>query len=141
MKEIIINHFLNYEFMYIFLFCSLIFLFVSIFVKKEIIKKISMFLFAIFFILSCFELVLSFFMTLNIKYYTAYIDNLCDISISSHRHVRLLLSNDEIYEEWNDIIHFDKTVFDKFDNFKLIFDKKYSLYGNDFRITKCSNVS
>ena len=62
MNELSITHFLNYEFVYIFLLCLIASLFVSIFIEQKAIKKIAVMLFAVFFVLFSFELILSFFM-------------------------------------------------------------------------------
>ena len=62
MKEILINHFLNYEFLYIFLFCSISFFIISIFIKNSITRKVLILFFSIFFTLFLFEFGLFFFM-------------------------------------------------------------------------------
>lgn len=58
--EIIIKHFIDYEFIYVFLFCSLIFLISAIYIKNKFLRIINIILFSVFFGLFLFEFVLSF---------------------------------------------------------------------------------
>lgn len=136
MKEILINHFLNYEFLYIFLFCFIIFLLISVLIKKELIKKIAILLLSISFMLLFFEFILSFFMPFaQIKFSKDYINTIIPNNIERARDIKLLCKNKE-YRFFNENINFDN-----FENYSLVFDVFYSRYTNYFRFTKCNNSS
>jgi len=145
MKEVIINHFLDYEFVYVFLFFSLFFLLISIFVMRKTIKKIAMVLFAIFIVLFFFEIVCSYIVlkfenssfdydTINLNFSKKELTYIEDIRFKDKKH--------------NETFSFDKQVNteDKFynnENFHLVYSKKYSVYKNNrhFRYTNCNEKS
>jgi len=134
MKELIINHFLDYEFVYIFLFCSFLFLFISIFINKQIIRKISLLCFSVFFILFVFEFVLSCFMPLPIMISKEQINSSTDVhKIKFLKHSRFY-SNDTIHEFYDKDVNVDIDSSD----FLTVYQRKYSMYSNDFRVTKCN---
>lgn len=60
MKMFLIQHFFNYEFVYIFLFCSLVFLIFAIFIRYKILKIAGIVFFSVFLGLSLVESTLSF---------------------------------------------------------------------------------
>lgn len=143
MKEIIINHFLNYEFIYIFLFCSVIFLLISIFVKQKIIRKISILFFSIFFVLFCFELILFFLfgqcaivekeinvLKAPIKDKFTYEKEIFLVNTKTGSTHRLIFDkNDEIEKELKKYI---KMGYEK------NYDNIFSLYSNGLRYTKAN---
>ena len=132
MKELIINHFLNYEFVYIFLFCSIIFLLISIFIKQKIIRKISMFFFSICFILFVFEFVLSLFM---VK-----IDRSGDFNCFDKIDFNNIRKIEEIsyFNDKNIQITTRKEDIKAVDLNGIIYDVVYSLFENGLRCTKCN---
>lgn len=139
MKEVLINHFLNYEFIYIFSFCSLFFLLLSIFIKQDIFKKTSILLFSIFFILFLFEFILSF--KMNIFEETNYFLNF-DTTIDSEDSDELSF----IYEKgYLDDGNIEKKIRSSSNNStdvdKIIFNAKYSIFKNGFRFVECNKKS
>lgn len=60
LSELIIKHFIDYEFVYIFLFCNLVFFISVIYIKNKFLRIINIILFSVFFGLFLFEFVLSF---------------------------------------------------------------------------------
>ena len=97
MKQII----LNYEFMFIFLFCFVVFLLISIFTGRGIIKKIFILLFSVFFALFSFELVLSFFNDkINMYFHKTYIDTENIMEIKKDKHIKIL-SDSKTYDFYN----------------------------------------
>ena len=156
MKELITNHFFNYEFVYVFLFCGLIFLFVSIFARKNIIKKILLFLFSMFFSLFCFEFGLSFFVPAfkvnpDYRYMSHYDRNNIKIQRQVHFVPKLdAMDGLDICEEQKatpedaylskdmNSYKWEKDVdVNKFNDYIFVFDKTYFCYDNNFRFTKC----
>ncbi len=144
MKELIINHFLDYEFVYIFLFCSIIFLLLSVFVKHQIIRKVFILFFSIFFVLFSFELILSFFMEKNELTHKNeelfVMPNKQDIV--HKREVFLLneknnMSHRLISEKKGEIERIKKEYLRK--GYKVFYDNTFSLYSNGLRYTK-SNI-
>ena len=139
MNGLIVNYFLDYEFVYILLFCSIIFLITSMFVQKKIIKKIFIILFSSFFVLFFFEFALSFFMSRpNVEStYKIYMNRLngCLGNINTTRRIGFLSSNNEIYDMvWNENINVDK-----YKDCILLWDKTFSHYDkNLLRVTKCN---
>ena len=131
MKELVINHFLDYEFVYIFLFCSLIFLFVSIFIKQKTIKKLSILLFSIFVVFSLFELTIAIFYGKNeIEYNCGYFNKIINNEIDVHREIKFHDNNNEEH-----IVEDNKNL-NNYDNYRIIYDAVYSTYNNGFRQTK-----
>ena len=59
--KIILAHFLNYEFLYIFVFLSLIFFIFAAYAKNKKIKLVLIILFSVFIALGCSEFILSFY--------------------------------------------------------------------------------
>ncbi len=55
MLEQLINHFFRYEFVYVFIFCTILFLLLTVIIKKQILKITSIFLFSVFFTLFIVE--------------------------------------------------------------------------------------
>ena len=138
MKEIIINHFLNYEFVYIFLFCFIIFLLISVFFKQKILRKISVLISSICFILFCFEFILSFIMILpQTKSFRFYMDKI-DGNIYVQKEIEFFDENNKKYKYKIDMQYFDEKDYDKC---SFIFNQNYSVYSNNFRVTKCNNES
>ncbi len=135
MREIIIKHFFNYEFVYIFLFCSIVFLLISMFVKQQKIKKISVSLISIFFALFLSELGLSFFMPLPQTTSKRQINTSQDINkIKKIKHLKFY-SNNKTYE-----FH-DRDVDIDCSSFSLIYKNEYKLCLDNFRITQCNQSS
>lgn len=134
MKEVISNVLFNYEFVFAFLFCSIIFLLISIFTERRIIKKIFIVLFSVFFALFSFELVLSFFNDkINMNFHKTYINTENILEIKKDKHIKIL-SNNKTYEFYNK--NFNNDIFK---NYAIIFDSEYSIYRNThFRFTKCN---
>ena len=120
---------MNYEFVFIFLACFILFLLISIFIKQQIIRRISMFVFSIFFVLFCFELTLSFFMykdVLNSEiFYTKYFE---PNNTYERNEIAALVDNRYIVVDNINNLH-------NYDNYNVLYDKKYSIYGNGFRYT------
>lgn len=138
MKEMV-NHFLNYEFVYIFLFCSLIFLSSSIFIKRNIIKKISILLFSIFFVLFLFETSLSFFMpVVKISKYNKYLNNIDNKTIHKEKEIEYFDINGIKKKYMFDI---QNLKIEDYSECKFIFDKEYTMYNNRFRVTDCNKNS
>lgn len=82
----IIRHFFDYEFAYIFLFCSMLFLICSILIKTAIITRLSIILFSIFFTLSICEFILSFYMDKAVLKDKFYVQD-CPMGDDSHREI------------------------------------------------------
>ena len=135
MKQIIIEHFFNYEFVYIFLSISIIFLSISIFIKQNIVKRVSIILFSIFFMLFIFDFVLSFYMGKpNLKYYGLYLDYIENIDlIIKDREFEFLDNDNQKYKKIRVRDNFD---IQKINN--MVSCKIYSTYSNGFRYTKCN---
>ena len=159
MKELITNHFFNYEFVYIFFFCFFVFLLISVFVKQKTIRKISMLLFSMFFALFCFEFTLSFFVPAfkvnpYYKYMSRYNRNNIKIQRQAHFVSKLnAMDGFDIYEEQKatpedaylsknmNNYKWEKDVdVNKFNDYIFVFDKTYFCYDNNFRFTK-SDIS
>ena len=149
MKEAILNNFFNYEFIYIFLFCSVLCILVSIFIKQQIIRKISILFFSIFFIFFLFEYYLSFsknnfFDYCNIqKKHKLYIPNKENKQI-----VKACYLQDKklktIEEHYGDMSFIDRNKNFYLDNYDIVFDGEYTVYGNSygcFRYTLCDENS
>lgn len=142
MKEIIINHFLDYEFVYIFLFSSLFLLLISIFVKNKIIRIISIFLFSILFVLLFFEIILSFVVSKNVDF--SFNDRIMNVNHSRKivRHRQLFVLDKKTGEEF---VLSDSNISDKsFDdeNYLKIWDMNFSTFEKTFfRYTKCNEFS
>ena len=136
--KIMINHFFNYEFVYIFLFLSIIFLLIQIFIKQKLIRKLSILLFSLFFILCSFEFFLSLFMPLpQTEFFKLYMNDI-DNNIYIQKEI-------EFFDKSN-IKHKYKLEPQNFDenNYKdcvFIFNQNYSTYNNGFRVTKCNAES
>ena len=134
MKEILINHFLNYEFVYVFLLCLIIFLSISIFVDSKIIKTISLIFFAIFFALCLLELILSFSMEkINADYHHNFYFDSINMEVFKNREIKIkskingntkLINNED----------YDIKLYEK------VYDVIYSFYSA-FRYTKCDKSS
>lgn len=131
----------NYIFFIIFLTITFLFLILSIFFKIKIIKLISILLFSIFFVLSFFELFLSFHMspTKLLTYNKILFDTQIEkdtkklkvehyIELEKNKQ-RVLLKNEEIDEKHN------------FSNEDMVYDVKYTLYKNNIRYTKSNKDS
>ena len=143
MKEIIIKFFLDYEFVFVFLLCSIIFLLISIFIRQKTIRRISILLFSVFLVLFLFELVLSFFMEKCT--FIPKDESLFNIpkeqNISSKREVFLLnetnnLSKRIISDNKDEIDRVKKEYLSK--GYKVFYDNKLSLYSNGLRYTKAN---
>lgn len=138
MKQIIIEHFFNYEFVYIFLLISVIFLFVSIFIKQKTIKKISIIIFSIFIVLSFLELVLSF--SLNrivVGFNMNYLNHIDPTQIIKEREI-------SFYDKTKDrVIKIDKMDcnLDEYGMYELVYDQFCLSYNNCFRWTECNKDS
>lgn len=132
MKELIINHFLNYEFVYIFLFCSIIFLLISIFIKLKIIRKILIFFFSICFVLFVFEFVLSLFM---VKIDRGGCFNCFDkIDFNNIRKMEEI----SYFNDKNIKIKTSKEDINAVDLNEIVYDVVYSIFENGLRYTKCN---
>ena len=130
MKEII-NHFFYYEYIYIFLFSSIIFLFLSVFVKKNIIKKIALPLFSIFFVLFCFEFGLSFSMEkIELSIGNDNLINLSDKQLNQRHEIKIKSKIDGTTKFIN-TESYDIKLYEK------VYDAFYSAYHNCFRYVKC----
>lgn len=138
MKRILIIHFLNYEFVYIFLLSSIIFLFLSIFIKQKIIKKLSLVIFSVFFAFSILEYSLSFtngkFMPLD---YFGTFNKIERNKISSFEEIGFLSQNKFKWIYFADNRKNNVDLKDK----KILYDVKYSVYNNGFIYTKSNNLS
>ena len=134
MKEIMINHFLDYVFIYVFLLSSILFLLISIFIKQKIIRKLSILLFSIFIIFSLFEFSISLFYDKNkIEYNHNYFNKITNNKISVEREI-------EFFDKNNNKCKFkdtkDKLDLNNYDYYKIIYDVVYSAYNNGFRKTR-----
>lgn len=139
MKRTLIIHFLNYEFVYIFLLISIIFLLISVFVKREIIRKILMIIFSIFFVFSVFEYMLSFKMGRFMP-----IDDFCTFNKINSNKKFSLEERGFVNHKNSKIIYFvgnNKYSDIDFKNKKIIYDIKYSVYNNGFIYTKNNSLS
>ena len=142
MKEIIINHFLDYEFVYIFLFSSIFLLLISIFVKNKIIRIISMFLFSILFVLLFFEISLSFIVSKNVDF--SFNDRTINVNHSQNivKHRQLVVLDKKTREEF---ILNDSNISDKFlnkESYLTVWDMNFSVFEKTFfRYTKCNEQS
>ena len=133
MKKIIINHFLDYEFIYIFFFSFLLFLLTSIVVRQKTIRKLTILLFSIFIVFSLFELSISIFNDKNkIEYNHNYLNKMAD-NINIDREIEFFDKNKEKYKIKNNK---DKFNIDNYDCYEVIYDVIYSTYDDDFRQTK-----
>ena len=133
MKEIIINNFLSYEFVYIFLVSFIVFLLISIFIKQKLIRKLSILLFSIFIVFSLFELTISIFYDKSkIKYDYNYFNEIINDEIKIDREVEFFDRNnnkDKIKDSK------DKLDLNNYNCYKIIYDTTYSTYNNNFRQT------
>ena len=150
MKGIIINHFFNYEFIYVFLFCSIIFLSISIFVRLNTIRKIAVLLFSVFGVLIFFEIICSF-MVLDLK--DSWFDK--DTIKLNFSKKNLIYRNQIRIKDKQSGRDFevDKFLVDKKedelnsfynkDNFFLVYSKLCTVYKDNvlFRYTKCNENS
>ena len=142
MKEIIVKHFLDYEFVYIFLLSSILFLLISMFIKQRLIKKILVLSFSIFFVLFVFEFGLSFFTK---QYY----EDKWDSKILNVKHSPLLKENIEIgfvdKETKEKKFFVNENIDTKFlnkDKFIKFYNMHCSIYENTrFRYTQCNEKS
>lgn len=141
MKEIIINHFLNYEFVYVFFILFVAFLLIAMFSACKVIKKTSIILYSLFFMLFAFEFVLSLFM------------GKC---IFANRNEELLVmpnKQDIFYQReiflWNEKNNMSHRIISKKKDemeritkeylnkgYKILYDNTFSLYSNGLRYTK-----
>ncbi len=138
MKEIISNIFLNYEFVFIFLFCCVFILLISIFIKQQTAKKISVVVFSISFVLFVFEFLLSFVMIpANIENFRFYIN---DIDGNTHiiKEIEYFDKNNKRYKRKLEEQDFN---IENYTDCNFVFNQNYSLYSNNFRITKCNTES
>ena len=129
-----INHFFEYEFVYVFFFCSIAFLIISMFVKFKAIKKITILLFSLFFVLSCFEFILSFFMIkIDSIYHKSHIFDKGFSNIIKQKHIKI----------WDNgkLLEVNDNNINKYKNCYIVFNSEYSLYPNEFRFTKCNEES
>lgn len=131
MKEIIINHFFYYEFVYVFFLFSIMFLLISVFVKQQIIRKILILSFSIFFILLVFEFILSFSMEKIEPDYIPefFYSDLGDKQINKDHDIKIKSRIDG---------KFIMTQIDDYDNriYEKVYDVIYSKYNNGLRYTK-----
>ncbi|MDD5021541.1 MAG: hypothetical protein PHR82_05305 [Endomicrobiaceae bacterium] len=133
------NHFFKYEFVYIFLFCSFIFLTCSVFVKNKTIKLIGILFFSLFFALGIWEFILyspklvcQFNIPKKFSSKTKIFQD--DISI-----LREILTEDQYNNfEFERYPGFCKEINVNRNNNKVIYDVCYSLLPSGFRYTKCN---
>lgn len=135
MKELIINQFLDYEFVFIFLLFFLVFLLIAMFIKQKTIKKITFLLFSVFFILFVFEFVLSFFNNKAITdFHKEYINVKGICNLKKDKHIKILFNN-QTYDFYN-------RNFDGFKDCSIVFNSEYTVYDNtSLRYTKCNKDS
>lgn len=141
MKELIINHFLNYEFVYVFLFCSIIFLLIAMFAACKVIKKISIIVCSLFFILFAFEFVLSLFMEKCI-----FANKNEELFVMPNKHDIFYQGEIFLWNEKNNRSHriisqkkdeIERTTKEYLNKgYKILYDNKFSLYSNGLRYTK-----
>lgn len=135
MKMFLIQHFLNYEFAYIFLLFFLIFAILIFFIKIKSFRMFFFILLAIFFVLGIYEIILSFYM----PYPTTKVDSeylnkieIDDILLKrKHKMIFDKILQCRIYNEDID------TLIDKNDRvrYKTVFDVIEFMYNNRFRYT------
>lgn len=133
--EVLINHFLNYEFVYIFLFCSLISLIFAMFIQRKILKIIGIILFSIFFVLSSIEFLLSLYMPISqLEFHKHYLKKIHNYNTVSRREIELV-DNQKGISFCNTLINEN---FLKQHNYRIIFDVNYTTFENGFRYTECN---
>lgn len=134
-----IDHFLKYEFVYIFLFCSLIFLTCSVFIKNKTIKLIGILFFSSFFALSVWEFVLyspKLVCQFNIP---KIFDSKAKIFEDDISILREVLTKDQYNNfDFERYPGFCKDISVNRKNNKVIYDVCYSLFPSGFRYTKCN---
>ena len=133
--EVTIKHFLSYEFVYIFLFCSLISLIFAMFVQKKILKIIGIIIFAMFFVLSLIEFLLSLFMPIpQLEFHKNYLKKIHNYNTVSRREI-------ELFDNKKGKYFCNTIISEKFLNqnkSKIIFDVNYTTFENGFRYTECN---
>ena len=118
-------HFFRYEFVYIFILCSLIFLITAIFVRKAVIVVLC----SLFLSLAATEYVLSFNDRYSYGFSARYPDYINTDKIIVGRESSVY-ENGKQKKYCGNVIHSDKA--------SVLYDVRYSLYdGGDIRYTKC----
>lgn len=136
MLEQLINHFFRYEFVYVFIFCAILFLLLAAIVKKQILKITSIFLFSIFFSIFASEFFLSLKMRpLNDqsqKIFTMYFfDESIDYSkLERKKHLRYDVNGQQFHFLDTDFIKKDK------DNRIFVYNAYETKYQSAFRYTE-----
>lgn len=132
-KAVIINHFLMYQFVYVFLFVSLIFIVFAIFKRSKISKLIYLAMFSVFLAMGLSELILTF-------------QNKSISHVSTHPSDDLFFIRNKVINHCREIHFFDKqgkrrkryTNNKPSENEFILYDIVYSKYANGFRYTKCN---
>lgn len=132
MRQII----LSYEFVLVFFACFMFFLLVAMFIKRKIVKNISLLFFSIFFVLFFFELILSFFMPLSKTGFNKLFLDLKDTTEQSKmNHIKLFINNKSY--EFNNKEEIDIP----YSKDSIVFEQTYTIFPNKFRVTKCNENS
>lgn len=126
--EIFINKFLKYEFIFVVFFISLVFLYLSIVIKKKILKSFCLIVFGMLISVFIIELILSFNMGAISAMPVVKYSKLEDLKTSKIRQVNMLNINDKMFFDVNQPVN--KTGAD------IVFDTVLSVYSNGFRYTK-----
>lgn len=130
---------LDYEFICIFLSCSLISLFCAIFIKNRLLKRIFVVLLAIFFALATVEFILSLSMDKYIEAYRFEIKNID--KIITLKGIHFYDSKNKKHKLEFELKHdVDKHDVDKHDdkNREYIYNAIYNCYTNGLRYTECN---
>ncbi len=129
-------HFLNYEFGYIFLLCSLIFLIFSFLIKIKALKKTCIIFFSFFLSLTFVELILSLYMQKpQMEKKENYIYKLENFTTHQVREIKLIDGKGNMSAFYNSDGSSD------FGGCQKIYDVCYTMFGNGFRYTKCDYKS
>ncbi|MDD3663567.1 MAG: hypothetical protein PHT84_06995 [Candidatus Pacebacteria bacterium] len=130
MIKILINHFLRYEFGYIVLLISLISLYLSIVIKKKILKSFCLIVVGMSISVFIIELILSLNMGSISALPAVEYSKLEDLNVDKIRQVNILNVSDKMFFDVNTPIN--KTGAD------IVFDVILNVYSNGFRYTKAN---
>ncbi|MDD5020645.1 MAG: hypothetical protein PHR82_00735 [Endomicrobiaceae bacterium] len=129
--EILINHFLKYQFVYVFLFISLIFTILAIFTKKKTLKLVFLVIFSLFITMGLTEFILSSKIK-NLKDFVDYPEGLFCLeakSIYQTRQIHIVDQSGQKRKYENRPANTNEIV---------LYDVVYSQYLNGFRYTRCN---
>ena len=137
------EHFFKYEFVYIFLFCSLFFLGFSIIIKQKLIKLSCFLVFSVFITLSISEIILysqKSVAQLNIPKKFAFDKVISENNVIAKREVLLRDRNNNNYKikHYSDM---NKKIYVNEKKVNIVYDVCYSFLSDEFRYTKSNSLS